>query len=124
MRRQHVGDRRAEREIGEPDDARDQAVVGGDGRDPLGLAHRAQVVRAVWPVGRSALDEEGAHDRMPRGIRDQVVDEIDRVGVLPEMVVRIADRDVGGKRGFHGRPRQIPRPSRMSRSLIAVGVSV
>ena len=65
----------------------------------LGLADAAQLGRAVLAVHRMAVDEHGADDVVAGlGVGQQVVEHVVVAGALPEMMVRIDDRQLGLER--------------------------
>ena len=106
------------REVGEADDAGDEPVgVGGD--DELGLADRAEGLRAVVAVARPALDEHGPdHARHRAGVGPQVLHHVRVRRVLPQVVVGVEDGLAGRERAH---PLTLagplpPRPSRASAS--------
>ncbi len=64
-----------------------------DAVDEFRLSHRLERLRSRRPMHRPALHEHGADDVVPAiGIRQQVVEHIQPVRPLPQMVVRIDDR--------------------------------
>ncbi len=105
---QHRLDLVAKLQIGAADDGgcRTARAVGaaGAGRrqplDKLDLADRPQLHRPVRPVHRAGLDEHGgAHIVACADIGDQLVQQVALIGnalqpVVPEMMMRIADRDL------------------------------
>ena len=104
VRIQHLTHRCAKREVRETHDRRAHAAGsvpaarahGGDAVDELGLAHRPHRRRTVRPVHRPALHEDRRHDIVAAArIRQQFVQQVAAFGVVPKMVVRVADRQLG-----------------------------
>ena len=104
MRRKHRLDAVAQRQIRVADDAGadlglavDAAGAhGGDAVDELGLADRAQLFGAVGAIHRAGLHEDGRDDVVAAvGVGQQLVEQIAPAGSIPEMVMRIDDRQVG-----------------------------
>ena len=94
----------AEAEIGEAHDAGGHArravaaagAHGGDAIDELRLADRLQCGRPVGAVHRQALHEHrGAHVVAAAGVAQQLVEEIAPARMIPQVMVRIADRQRG-----------------------------
>ncbi len=104
LRQQHRLDPVAERQIGIADDAGGDpglAVIARrahrrDAGDEVGLADRAHLGRAIRPVHRAAFLEHG-RDNVMAGVEvgEQFVEQIGVVAALPQMMVRIDDRQVG-----------------------------
>ena len=104
QRLEHGLDPIAQREIGEADDARGdarRAVLAAlahrrDARDELGLAHRPHLDRAARAVHRVALQEHGRDDVVAGAeIGEQLVQQVAVVGPLPQMMMRVDDRQLG-----------------------------
>src|SRR5205823_4326045 len=78
----------------------------GDAVHELGLADRALLSRAARTVHRHALDEHGGdHVMAAARVGQQLVEEVTALRMVPEVMVRIDDRQVGLENGFvdHGR---------------------
>jgi hypothetical protein len=91
----------AQIQVREPDDARtgsDLPVAsarghGGDSVDKLGLSDRSELFGTVDPKHTAAFDEDGGNDAMATlRVREELIQEIATVGMVPEMVVGVADR--------------------------------
>ena len=102
--------RGAEAQVGEGDDAGGHARVAvtaagahrGDAVDELGLAHRAQGLRAVGAIHRRTFDEHRAAHVVAcamgiglAGIGQQLVEQVAVAVAVPQVVVRVADRQIG-----------------------------
>ncbi len=101
VRIQHHDHARAEAQVGVPDDppadARRAVATGrahrGDTVDELGLADRAHLLRPAGAVEGAALYEHGGGDAVPGAeIGQQIGKHVAPVGPIPQMVVRIDDR--------------------------------
>ena len=104
VRFKHLSDRFAEREVcvagyGGVDVRMHIGARGGffsDGRHELGLAEGLHVLGAVGAVHGRAFEEDGADDVVPGSeVAQQVVEHVVVAGPLPEVVMRVADRQVG-----------------------------
>ena len=103
MRLEHGVDAGAQTQFGETDDAGADArraiaaarAHGGDAVDEFGLAHRREVWIAVGAIHGAALDEYRAADGVTRTDVGQIVFEQIARAAIPEMMVRIDDRQVG-----------------------------
>ena len=93
----------AQRQVGMADDAgagarRAVDAAGAhrrDAVDELGLADRLHLDRPVGAVHRAALDEDRGRDVVAgAGVGQQLVQQVAMVGVIPQMMVRIDDRQV------------------------------
>ena len=107
---QNGADSLAEAKVGEAHDprgdpGRSEAAAGthgGDAVDELGLADRPHLRRAARAVHGHALDEHrGHHVVAAAGVRQQLVDEVAAAGMVPEVVVRVADGPLGLEDLFH-----------------------
>ena len=106
---EHVARLLAEAQVDMADDAGAGAQVPVEARrahrrdavGELGLADAAQLGRTVLAVHRVTVDEHGADD-VVAGLRvgQQVVEQVVVAVALPEMVVRIDDRQIGLERGL------------------------
>ena len=68
----------------------------GDAVDEFGLADRAESLRTLGSVHGAALQENGGDDVVAAvDVGQQVVEHVYPVRAIPEMVVRIDDRQVG-----------------------------
>ncbi len=103
-RRQHRLDAAAEHQVRMANDARAGADVavdaarrhGGDAVDELDLADRLHLVRPVGAQHRARLHEHGGDDVVAAvGIGEQVVEQIAPARAIPQMMVRIDDRQIG-----------------------------
>ena len=108
VRVEHLADGRAELQVGVADDARagaHLAVVAAralrrDAGDELRLTDRPQRLRPVAAIHRAALNEDGlAHIEVGRVFK-QLVEKVARAREVPQVVVRIDDRQVGLNRRF------------------------
>src|SRR5580658_2723444 len=106
---QHLAHRRAAREVGARNDAlagqhRPIAPARGHRRlaaDELGLADELHRLRPARPIERAALDKDGALDLVPAlQVRQQLRQQVAAVGEIPQVMVRIADREVRLEDGF------------------------
>ncbi len=104
VRLKHLCDRFAEREVcvagyGCVDIGMHIGARGGffsDCRDELGLAEGLHVLGAVGAVHGRAFEEDGADDVVPGSeVAQQVVEHVVVARSLPEVVVRVADGQVG-----------------------------
>ena len=104
---QHVAHRRADAQFGVTDDAvagfglavLARRAHGCDAIHELDLAHRLHRLGPVLAKHRAALDEHGAHDIMALvAIGQQVGQQIAVGRPLPQMMVRIDDRQIGLER--------------------------
>jgi len=103
MRLEHLVDGVPKREVGEADDA--GADLGprasplrliGDGADEFGLADRPQRLRTAVAVRPAALQIDGGDDVMATAsVRQQLIKEIGLAVPIPEVMVRINDRQRG-----------------------------
>src|SRR4029077_7284539 len=65
----------------------------GDRPDELALADRPHFLGTAGAVARAALDEDGRDDVVPRiDVGQQLVEQVAAARVIPEMMVRIDDR--------------------------------
>jgi len=121
VRLQHRLDAVAQREIGEAHDA------GGDARRPvlparahrglagheLGLAHRPHLLGPRRAVHRVAFEEDGGDQVVAgRGVREEVGQEVAVPAAIPEVMVRVDERQVGLEDGLGrlgGQPRLVGR---------------
>ena len=101
---QHRLDPAAQRQVGMADDAGampglavDAAGAhGGDAVDELGLADRLQLLRPCGAVHRAGLHIDRRDDVVAAvGVGQQLVEQVAPAGPVPQMVVRIDDRQVG-----------------------------
>ena len=98
VRLQHGVDRLAQAEVAIADDAGTGAQperfgARGHGGDVFGLAHRPQFLRPVGAIGEAALDEHGGpHVVARRQIGAQLIEQVAAGRTLPQMMVRIDDR--------------------------------
>jgi hypothetical protein len=94
VRREHVR-RLRQAQVDPAHDPGDEPVRIG-GRDHLGLPHRAERFRAVGPVPRPAVDEDGVLDAMAAaGVGPQFLHHVAVVRAIPQVVVRVADDQAG-----------------------------
>ena len=110
MRLQHVAGFLAVAQIDMADDAGADfggAVAAGcahrgDAVDEFGFADRPEGFGAAGAVHRAALHEHGRNDVVAAvGVGEQVVEHVGPVRPLPQMVVRIDDRQGGVEDLFH-----------------------
>ena len=107
---QHLAHRGAQAQVGEADDARGHARVAvaaagahrRDAVDELGLAHRAQRLGPVGAIHRRTFDEHRAAHVVARavgiglaGVGQQLVEQVAVAVAVPQVVVRVADRQLG-----------------------------
>jgi hypothetical protein len=99
-----------EGEVGEAHDAAGHArcakavagAHGGDAVHELGLAHRPQLGGTAGAVHRHALDEDGGdHVVTATGIGQQLVQQVAPAGMVPQVMVRVADGPRGLEDLFH-----------------------
>jgi hypothetical protein len=65
-------------------------------RTNFALADRPHFLGAAGAIARSALDEDGADDVVPRvDIGQELIEEIAPARMVPEVMVRIDDRQIG-----------------------------
>src|ERR1700704_6952653 len=104
MGRQDRLDASAQRPIGVPDNAgadSDLAVDsarthGRDTVDELSLAHGPHLHGAGLAVHRAGLNEHGCDDVVAAvGVGEQLIKQVTPTGPVPQMVVRIDDRQIG-----------------------------
>jgi hypothetical protein len=68
----------------------------GDRADEFALADAAHFLRPARAIARAALDEHGRDDIVARiAVRQQFVEQIAAARVIPQMMVRIDDRQIG-----------------------------
>src|SRR6516165_1468572 len=68
----------------------------GDRPDELAFADRPHLLRAAGPIARTALDEHGRDDVVTRvDVGQEFVEQIAAARVIPEMMVRVDDRQIG-----------------------------
>ncbi len=112
MAQQYRLDAIAQRQIGGADDAAGDPgppVIARlahrrDAGDEFGLADRAHLGRTVGAVHRVAFEKDRGDDVMPgREIGEQLVEQIAVIGALPQMMVRIDDRQIGVEHRLRGR---------------------
>src|SRR5204863_1809363 len=103
MRLQHLLDAAAEVEVRMSDDAgagTDLSVVAacrhrGDAVDELALADRLHLLGPVGTMERSRLHEDGGDDVVTAvGVGEQIVEQITPAAAVPEMMMRIDDRQL------------------------------
>src|ERR1700722_14176363 len=90
-------------QIGEADDAGANLALAaapiallGDRPDELAFADRAHLLGTTGPITRTALDEHGRDDVMPGvDVGQEVVEQVTAARVIPEMMMRVDDRQVG-----------------------------
>ena len=90
-------------QIGEADDAGANLGLAaapvallGDRSDELAFADRAQFLGTAGAIARTALDEHARDDVVARAhIGQQFVEQIAAARVIPEMMVRVDDRQIG-----------------------------
>src|SRR5262249_61456085 len=69
---------------------------GGDAIEDLGLADRPHLRGAALAMHRAGLHKHGRHDIVTAGgIHQQIIKQIAPLWPIPQMVVRINDRQVG-----------------------------
>ena len=74
---------------------------GGNAVGELGLANAAELGRTVFAVHRVTVDENRRDDVVPGpGVGQQVVEHVVIAGTLPQMMVRIDDRQFGFEGGL------------------------
>ena len=74
---------------------RGRRATGGLGRHEFRLAHRPIGLRPVGAPGRQALHKDGGLHVVTRsGVGPQLLQRVPAGGAIPEMVVRVADRQV------------------------------
>jgi hypothetical protein len=100
---QHFGHRGALGEVGAADDAfagENRAIAAArrhrrDAADELGLADEAHRLRPAGSIERAALDEDGALDVVAAGqVAQQLWQQVAALRKVPEVMVRIADREL------------------------------
>src|SRR5262249_47350254 len=68
----------------------------GDRPDKLAFADRSHFLGAPGAIARSALDEHGLDDVVPRvDVGQQFVEQIAAARMIPEMMMRVDDRQIG-----------------------------
>jgi len=90
-------------QIGEADDAGANfglaaapVALIGNRPDELAFADRAHFLGTAGPIARTTLDEHGRDDVVPRvDVGQEFVEQIAAARVIPEMMVRIDDRQIG-----------------------------
>jgi hypothetical protein len=90
-------------QIGEADDAGANPGLNAasiallrDRPDELAFADRAHFLGTAGAIARTALDEHGRDDVVPRAhIGQELVEQIAAARVIPEMMVRVDDRQIG-----------------------------
>ena len=98
VRLQHGVDRFAQAEVAVADDTRARAQSRSfgtlsHGGDVFSLTHRTQFLGPIAAIGKAALDEHGGLHIVPgREIGVQLVEQIAAGRPLPQMMVRIHDR--------------------------------
>src|SRR5438477_275263 len=90
-------------QIGEADDAGADLGLAtapirllGDRPDEFALADRPHLLGAAGAIARTALDEDGGDDVVPRiDVGQQLVEQIAAPWMIPEMMMRVDDRQFG-----------------------------
>ena len=110
MRLQHVACQRAVAQVDMADNAQRHAG-GAEGTalahrrladHELGLAHRLEGVRPGGALHGAALDEDGGDDVVPlRQVGGEISDQVAPVGAVPQVVMRVDDRQGRVQRQFH-----------------------
>ena len=102
LRLEHRGHTVTQPQVGRADDAGCHSglaipATGALGRNALhelGLADHSELFRTVGPIHRGALDKDGlAHAVLP-GVLEQVLEEVTVARAVPQVVVRVDDRQL------------------------------
>ena len=115
----------AEHEIGEGDDAGDPGSAPvGTGRGLVGridrLADRPERLGTVGPVGAAALDEDRGLDPVPAArVLPQLGELVAVAGQVPQVVMGVADGQVGLDRLLHGPSQPVPPPVEHGSTLVS-----
>ena len=109
MRLQHFFDRGPQSQIGETDYSRRNprvtvlpaGALRSDAVDEFGLTHRSQRFGAVRPIHRETFDKDGRDYPMPgSGIAQDLVEQVAVVRMIPQVMMRIDDRQLRRDRLF------------------------
>ena len=109
MRLEHGHDGLAERQIRKPNDAGRDArfavlpavALRRDAVDELGFADRTHRLGTVGTIHRHAFDEHGREHTMPRrGVAQNLVEHVAAARMVPQVMMRIDDRQFRLERRF------------------------